>query len=256
VFEGLAEYGITRFMATYVAGTDVPEIGPIRSTRLYFAQLAMGMHPIYGHAGGSPDGEQLVRTTTELVNFDADGSPFGYRDGSRFAPHNLYTRTDLLAALAASFPIDAAALAEVGYLYDAAAPAAQPVGRIDYYFEDTSSRAMWSWDAACACYLRSQRDQAHVDRTTGEQVRTTNLVVMEITGGLRADDALSRIDQYVVGGGRARIFRDGVMVEASWRKETEAGSLRFYDAQGAEIPFAPGAIWIAGVPSFDHMTTR
>lgn len=256
MFEGLAEYGVTRFMATYIADTAVQEIGPIRSTRLYFAQLAMGMHPIYGHAGGSPDGEQLVRTTTELINFDADNSQFSYRDGARVAPHNLYTRTDLLAALAVSFPIDAAGLADVGYVYDAAVPAGERVGLIKYFFEDTGSRAMWSWDAACGCYLRSQRDQAHVDRVTNEQLTTSNLVMMEITGGVRAGDASSRIDQYVIGGGRARIFRDGVMVEASWRKESEPGPLRFYDAQGAEIPFAPGAVWIAGVPSFDRVTVE
>src|SRR5579859_1996852 len=45
VFEALAEGGITRFMALFVpdSSTNVA-IGPVRSTRLYFAQWAMGFH--------------------------------------------------------------------------------------------------------------------------------------------------------------------------------------------------------------------
>ncbi len=254
VFEGLAEFGITRFMATYVAGTQVEQIGPIRSTRLYFAQLAMGTHSIYGHAGGSPDGQELVRTTTELINFDADGSAASFRDQTRAAPHNLYTTSALLQTLSEGFPLDIEGMANVGYVYDATIPAGQPIGAIGYFFADSSSRASWSWDSGCGCYLRSQRDQAHTDRLTGAQLNTKNIVLMEVTGGLRDGDDKSRIDQYVVGGGRARIFRDGVMIEASWAKESEAGPLRFVNGDGAEIPFAPGALWIAGVPSFDNVT--
>ena len=256
VFEGLAEFGITRFMATYVAGTPVEQIGPIRSTRLYFAQLAMGTHSIYGHAGGSPDGQELVRTTTELINFDADGSTASFRDQTRAAPHNLYTTSALLQTLSENFPLDAAELVDVGYLYDVTIPAGQPIGAIGYFFADSSSRASWSWDSGCDCYLRSQRDLAHTDRLTGAQLNTKNIVLMEVTGSIRPGDDKARIDQYVVGGGRARVFRDGVMVEASWSKESEAGPLRFVDGQGGEIPFAPGALWIAGVPSFDNVTMQ
>nr|MBA3947352.1 DUF3048 domain-containing protein [Herpetosiphonaceae bacterium] len=58
VFEGLAEYGITRYIATYAEGwtPEAQQIGPVRSTRAYFAQWAEAFHPVYVHAGGSPDG--------------------------------------------------------------------------------------------------------------------------------------------------------------------------------------------------------
>ena len=50
---------------------DAPQIGPIRSTRLYFAQWAMGFHALYAHAGGSPQGLELVESTDQLINLDA-----------------------------------------------------------------------------------------------------------------------------------------------------------------------------------------
>ena len=73
VFEALAEFGVTRFMAVYAPGItpDAPQIGPIRSTRLYFAQWAMGFHALYAHAGGSPQGLELVESTDQLINLDA-----------------------------------------------------------------------------------------------------------------------------------------------------------------------------------------
>ena len=58
VFEALAEFGITRFMAIYAPGIgpDAPAIGPVRSARLYYVQWAMGFGTLYAHAGGSPQG--------------------------------------------------------------------------------------------------------------------------------------------------------------------------------------------------------
>jgi len=96
VFEALAEFGVTRFMAVYAPGItpDAPQIGPIRSTRLYFAQWALGFHALYAHAGGSPQGLALVESTDQLINLDAlkkaSGGYFA-RDSARDAPHNLYT---------------------------------------------------------------------------------------------------------------------------------------------------------------------
>jgi hypothetical protein len=70
VFEALAEFGVTRFMALYAPGITpkAPQIGPVRSTRLYFAQWAMGFHALYAHAGGSPQGLALVESTDQLIN--------------------------------------------------------------------------------------------------------------------------------------------------------------------------------------------
>lgn len=257
VIEGLAEFGITRFMAIYADGftPNAVEIGPVRSTRLYFAQLAMGFHPVYGHAGGSPDGEQLVRTTDELVNFDADGqSAYSYRDRQRAAPYNLYTSSKLLRAFAedkgvATFDDDS-----VGYLYSTTLLEGAAANRIDYYFGDRSSAAAWVWSAADGIYYRAQRGRPHIDRITGAQVTARNVVVMSVSGGKRAGDDKGRIDQNVIGSGPARIFSNGSMVDATWVKEGAASPLRFYDGSNNEVRFAPGAIWIAAIPSLERLT--
>lgn len=257
VIEGLAEFGITRFMAIFADSItpNAAEIGPVRSTRLYFAQLAMGFHPVYGHAGGSPDGEQLVRTTDQLVNFDADGqTAYSYRDRQRAAPHNLYTSSKLLRAFADDKGVAAFDDDSVGYLYNATAPAGASADRIDYYFGDRSSAAAWVWSTADGAYYRAQRGKPHVDRITGAQVTASNVVVMSVSGSKRAGDAKGRIDLDVIGSGPAQVFRNGNVIDATWVKDGAASPLRFYDASSAEIRFAPGAIWIAAIPSLDRLT--
>jgi len=52
-----------------------------------------------------------------------------------------------------------------------------------------------------------------------------------------------------VGTGRAVIFQDGVAKEGSWKKDSESGRTRFFDAIGQEIPFNRGRTWIEVVPT-------
>jgi hypothetical protein len=260
VFEGLAEYGITRFIALYADGItpNLNEIGPVRSTRLYFAQWAMGFHPVYAHAGGSPDGVHASETTDLFVNFEALRLPkFTWRDQRRIAPHNLYTSSELLRAFADSKDVSEFNEPDVGYLFEQI-PAASPVEvrSVSYFFLDRSSRAGFTYDPASNGYHRVMRGRAHVDRVTGQQLWTRNVVVMQVQEAARAGDAKRRIDQEVVGSGPAQMFMAGRRVDGTWRKESEAAPLRFYDGAGSEVRFNAGPIWIAAIPTFERLTVQ
>jgi hypothetical protein len=259
VFEGLAEFGITRFIALYVDGAtpDVGEIGPVRSTRLYFAQWAMGFHPVYAHAGGSPDGVQLAESTDQFINFEALRQPsYTWRDQQRLAPHNLYTKSALLRAFAADKNVSGLDDPAQGYLFQQIEPGATDATQIDYFFLDRSSRAGFTYDPASNGYYRTMRGGAHIDRISGEQLWTRNVVVMEVAEAARAGDEKQRIDQEVVGTGAARVFLAGRTIEGSWRKETADGPLRFYDANGDEVVFNLGPIWVAAIPTLERLTTQ
>jgi hypothetical protein len=72
VFEALAEGGITRFMLVFNGDAFTPNaIGPVRSTRLYYAQLALGFKAVHVHAGGSPQGLALMANNTQAIDIDA-----------------------------------------------------------------------------------------------------------------------------------------------------------------------------------------
>lgn len=260
VFEGLAEYGVTRFVALYADGItpETGEIGPVRSTRLYFAQWAIGFHPVYAYAGGSPDGIALAEATDQLVHFDALRElSYVWRDEKRSAPHNLYTSSELLRRFAGDKAVQKPVDAENGYLFEALPPADVPTATaIDYFFLDRGSRAGFRYDASSNGYERVMRDTAHRDRVTGEQLWTRNVVVMQVSEAARQDDPKQRIDQQVVGSGDARVFMSGRELTATWRKDAEAAPLRFYDGAGQELVFNAGPIWIAAIPTFERLTVK
>src|SRR5205085_397561 len=145
VFEALAEFGVTRFMAVYAPGitSDAARIGPVRSTRLYFAQWAMGFHALYAHAGGSPQGLQLVESTDRAL------SDFAHP--------------------------------EVGFLFKTDEPASRrPASQqLSYFFIYKEDSAGWNYDPSTNGYLRTRRDHPARDAATGKQLWAKDVVVIE-----------------------------------------------------------------------------
>jgi hypothetical protein len=262
VFEALAEFGVTRFMAVYAPGitSDAPQIGPIRSTRLYFVQWAMGFHALYAHAGGSPQGLELVESTDQLINLDAlrgaSGSYFG-RSSDRDAPHNLYTSSAELQRAAKALGVADLAQPDLGFLFKSDAPEAQrpAAQQIDYFFIYSEDDAGWSYDPQTNGYLRLRRGKPARDAATNRQLWAKDVVVLEIKEAPLADDPKGRIEQTVVGSGRARVFMDGVEREVTWRKDSPAAALRFFD-DSTETQLNSGPVWIVALPSLDHLTVK
>jgi hypothetical protein len=270
VFEALAEYGVTRYMAVYAPEIKPVEgnIGPVRSARLYFVQWAMGFRAVYTHAGGSPAGLERLASddNTLVINIDLvaleDKGIFDYsrRDRNRLAPHNLYSSQPEIERYVIDWAASSAAVdvSEVGYLFAADNPAlgrAAPVNSLSYYFLYAEAAVSWSYDAETNQYFRFRGNLPHVDAVSGEQLSFKSVTVMEVEEAPIAGDPKGRIDQVVIGEGRAQIFANGSQLSATWRKDSEVGPLRFYDDQGAEIVFPAGPMWIAAVPSLSNLSS-
>lgn len=94
VYEAEAEGGITRYMALFLERTPAI-IGPVRSARTYFVDLARPYDPLFAHAGENDDVWGPLRELRAGGFADMDeivGTPEAFwRDASRNMPHNLYT---------------------------------------------------------------------------------------------------------------------------------------------------------------------
>jgi len=262
VFEALAEFGVTRFMAVYAPGItpDAPQVGPIRSTRLYFAQWALGFHALYAHAGGSPQGLELVENTDQLINLDAlkqANSGYFARSSDRDAPHNLYTSSATLQRAATALGVADLAQPDLGFLFKSDAPAAQrpAAQQIGYFFIYPEDDAGWSYDPQTNGYLRLRRGKPARDAATNKQLWAKDVVVLEIKESPLANDPKGRIEQTVVGSGRARAFMDGIEREVTWRKDTPAAQLRFFE-DSTETQLNAGPVWIVALPSLDNLTVK
>jgi hypothetical protein len=260
VFEALAEFGITRYMGIYAEGItpELTSIGPVRSARAYYVEWAKGLRATYVHAGGSPDGLLLAETSIELVNMDAlRGNTRGTfrRSSDRAAPHNLFTDSAAIAAFTVAQSQAPPDLTEIGFLFKADAPVSErPAAQsLSYYFIYRDAYVSWAYRPTTNDYVYFRQQRPHVDGRTGEQVRFKNVVILEVPERPVPGDAKSRIEQQVIGEGPARIFRDGQVVEATWRKPAGFAQLTLYTNDGAEAELTAGTIWIAAIPTLANL---
>lgn len=268
VFEALAEFGITRYMAVFAPDIAAIQgnIGPVRSARIYFVQWAMGFRAVYIHAGGSPAGIERLQNDNDTLVIDIDyvdreenygDYRYHIRSGDRPRPHNLYTNEELVKGFLNEYPPVnlTTPVTNVGFLYEPEKPITQTqITRINYAFLDNSYAAGWRYNAATNEYARVLRGAVHVDAVSGEQLTFKSVVVMQVNEAPIVGDPKGRIDQEVIGEGNALVFKNGTVTEATWRKASEDGILQFFDAQNQEIKFPLGPLWIAAVPYLENVS--
>lgn len=248
VYEEPVEGGITRFIAIYQC-RDAKRIGPIRSARLVDADIMRQFgQTVFAYAGGVPpvisavEG-QAAATVSLLDDHDR------WVDPSRSAPHDLFASSmDLyaLAAVGGSAP-------EAPFTFDAkapAAPAAKPARRVGLPFSGESD-VRWRWAKKKGVWLRSHGETPHT-LENGEQVSADNVVVqvVEVRPSKILDAAGNPSPEVTaIGTGVAYVFRDGMVIEGTWVRESAEDLTRFLDASGAEIPLKPGRTWFELYPS-------
>lgn len=111
VIEGVAEGGITRMMWVYADVNKIPEkVGPVRSARHDYVELAKGMNAIFVHWGGS-NGSKVglnlgYQTIRNLGVNNIDGMSHGtyfFRDTTRATSiehRGCITKTNIINAIA------------------------------------------------------------------------------------------------------------------------------------------------------------
>jgi len=98
IYEVLAEGSITRLLAIFQQ-LDAAAIGPVRSTREYFADLAMQYSAVLVHHGGSPTGYSRLRNLG-IPNLDGmalEGTTF-WRDPERRRVPRLFEHSSFTGA--------------------------------------------------------------------------------------------------------------------------------------------------------------
>lgn len=254
VYEALAEGGITRFMALFLE-TKPAQVGPIRSIRSYFVDWALEYNAPIAHVGGNVEaldmiGPKGVKSMNQFYN-----SAYYYRSNDRYAPHNVYTTPDKLAAMLKNNKYDKpATFAPNARKKDAAAnPAVNTAITINY--STIGFQAKYAYDATTNSYLRSMAGVPHIDRNTSTQIKVKNIVVqyMPTTYGVtRIGEQATRMA--TPGSGKAVVLRDGTAVEGTWTKSSHTSRTKLLDAAGKEIPLNAGKTWYSIVPVGNSVT--
>ncbi|MDO8435660.1 MAG: DUF3048 domain-containing protein, partial [bacterium] len=222
------------------------KIGPVRSARPYFIDLASEHRAVLAHSGGSPEAlTRLQAGTDPVLNLDefAWGN-FFFRDRKRSAPHNLYTSTELLqSALAERKKLDVQSLSP--WMWSQLLESVEdyaPADTITVPFSNRSGYTVtWKFDQSRGIWARHYTTGAS-NAADGSPIEAATIAVqwtkMEVL------DDVGRRSIAIVGSGKAIVFRDGVAIPARWEKTSKAVRTRFYTDGGDEIAFAPGKVWV------------
>ena len=248
VFEAEAEGGITRFMAVFADGEKVKEIGPVRSARAYYVDWAREFSPLYVHCGGSP--EALVKIIKDkILDFNEfyKGSYF-WRDKKRYAPHNVYTSSELLDKYLGSKDLSEGKFESWGFKDDLPLERRPASSTIEIEFRTKDFFVEWVYDKDMNDYVRYMAGKQHVDKD-GEEIRAKNIAISYIKS--QAYDNYGRLDMDNIGSGQAVICLDGKCEEGIWEKKTATSRMKFFDKEKEEIKFNAGTTWIEVVkPSY------
>ena len=239
VFEmPVVENGFTRMMAIYQCSRP-KEIGSIRSSRLDFVPLALGLNAIYAHFGGEK--EVLEELNNGIIdNIDGlkyDGTIY-YRKNSIPRPHNAFTNFALLSEAVADLNYKTGS-GGVTYPHDEenkSKGAVEPTVLFSKDFE-----VVWKYNAETNSYFRSRTNKPEIDKNTNGQVEAKNVVIIKTTWSPINKDYI-RVK--TVGSGGLLVYKNGTVVTGTWEKKTDKDKLYFYDQNHKEIPFVPGSIWI------------
>lgn len=236
VYEVLAEGGITRFLALYQSEYPV-EIGPVRSARDYFIELADGYNALFLAHGYSPEAQELLLSgeVDQINGIQHEGNVFK-RDASRTAPHNSYIDMDEALRVAE----------QKGYNLDTAP------SRLSFLSEEEEQSL--SGEPAEEVRIRPssndlfesvyQYDEDSYNRSIGgADVEADNIFVIEADH--RVVDAKGRLDIDLTSGGDAFLIQKGVRNLVKWRNQD--GRIVPYTDSGAAL--VQGTTWIHIVPA-------
>ena len=238
VYEAIAEGGITRFNASFLEAQP-DYIGPIRSVRPYYAELAAPFDPIFVHAGGSAAGIAKIGELG-LKDFDhgANGGAF-QRVSDRYAPHNLYSSTAAIDAGAAARGYTSSEVKS--FLRKEEKKGLPPTAStINLTISSALYNVTYTYDPTNNVYLRTMGGRPHTDQRSGQQL-APKVVVAMVTPF--SQSGIYSVYQ-TVGSGAVFIFQDGQVQQGTWERASAKEQFVFKDAAGQPIGLNPGQSWL------------
>ncbi|HEX5565063.1 MAG TPA: DUF3048 domain-containing protein [Sporosarcina sp.] len=244
VYEFMAEGTVTRFLALYQ--TNLPdEIGPVRSARDYFVDLAKGLDAFYIAHGFSPEAKKMLdaQVVDNINGMYYDGTLF-WRSKDRKAPHNSYiSRENILkGADKIGAPMEISKMPPFSFHESVeGAKLGNIASTVTVRFgSDSKFHNTYTYDEEKGTYDRSAGGVKTVDKVTGNPVEVSNVLVFETT--YNTIDSVGRQEVDLTSGGRALLFNGGIVKELEWKA---IDGFLVPIENGIPAKLVPGMTWIS-----------
>jgi len=250
VYEAEAEGGITRYLALYLSPTP-NKIGPVRSARTYFVDLARPYKPLYAHAGENDDVWEPLKLLRAEGFADMEqivGTPEAFwRDSTRDMPHNLYTSVAKLRASAPNHGWPDAAYDKAGFTFDYVRPPKIDAASVTFWNEyEVDYRRFGS------AFERSITGEVQHDLDDPRPYQVSDIVAIWIPAQVL--DQLGDLAMTVYGEYPAFVVRADGMRSAHWIANGPDTPPQLIDDSGNPVPLARGQIYIEVLPQGGSVT--
>lgn len=244
VVELPVEGGITRFLA-FICSEDIEMLGPIRSARPTFIDLAKEFNGILVHAGGSAKaletiGNSKINHLDEIMGGPSVAAAF-WRVPDRSKPHNLYASSDSLRRISQRMKYDVDALPSFhSYLQEGETVSGKETNEITIFYANRSCKASYIYDPEKLVFTRYTEAKPHLTKE-GKEITVSNVIVQVVPYLYLDGDGHMQLIMH--GKGDALIFREGKVIEGYWENDSGKGT-KFKDINGKTISLVPGPTWI------------
>ena len=246
VYEELVEAGVTRLAAVFHSQSPAT-IGPVRSGRSTDIGIIDSFRrPIFAFSGANSIYDKLI-DKQPIENRSAEVFSGYWRNGSRPAPHNLYTGADIMLESVTNRKIPAPHFV---YRSEGAGLAAdaEPASSIRLEYLAGSGRSIeFRWSEAEEGWQRWQSGTRHVD-ANGVQFAPENVIVHfvnYIDTGMTDKWGEDLYEGVSVGSGPAVLFTDGHVIQATWTRPSLRSVTTFTDSDGSHIALTPGQTFVS-----------
>lgn len=253
VYEVLAEGDITRFLAIFQS-EKVERIGPVRSARDYYIELAKGYDALFIAHGFSPKAKEMLNSgyIDNINGMYYDGSLFK-RSTDRKAPHNSYITMEniLKGAKEKNYEMKKTTYPLVFLKEDEIEELSgkEVLKVIVSYRSNKQFEVQYEYDPTTEKYTRFSHGEKTIDLDTGEPVQLDNILILETEHEVIDNKGRRRVD--LTSGGKAYLLQKGLVQEVDW--ENRQGRIVPF-LNGKEVGFVPGKTWINIVPSDNGLT--
>ena len=245
VWEMVAEGGITRMMLMYADASRIPEkVGPIRSARHYFVDLAEGFDGIFVHFGYSPMAKaQIANHNVNNINGLVDN--YFYRDRSRNvdSEHTSYTTCEAIQNAIANKEYRT----ELGEDYKApfkfnskAKNLSSPCNELTVSYSSGYTYT-YTYDKENNVYLSTLNGNKFVD-SEGNQQNFENIIIC-YTNISSMNDSKGRVD-FDLSEGKGIYASNGSYTDITWKKGDSDDMMKFYNKNGEELSLNTGRTYI------------
>ncbi|HEY81412.1 MAG TPA: DUF3048 domain-containing protein, partial [Caldilineae bacterium] len=257
VVESRVEFNQTRYTAIYQS-QDASRVGSIRSARLIDVELPDIFDAVLAFSGAVEPVRQKLYRTPDLENqiLEAVLNPKAFhRDGNLKPPDNLFLDTKVTWEHITRKGWNTPPNAPGGWVFaDHPPEGGASASAVDIPYP--AFPVTWTYDADNGTWRRFLKDKPHVDKETGEQLTSDNIVliyaqhsttlIVEHGNERRYSNGVCincSIEIQIWGSGPLKVLRDGRVYEGVWTREGRGAPLTFTFNDGSPLPLKPGNSW-------------